>query len=99
VAHALNWADVLGNELTYAVLTKGNRLQVLVRPSQKQLRRRANRDWSVAAAGETSVGENGHEAPPEGLHEAVREALTALAGGGRAKKSRAGKRKKKQDKA
>jgi hypothetical protein len=96
VAHALNWADVLGKELGYAVLTKGKRLQVLVRPGQKQLRRRAKRHWSVIAVGEASPGENGHAAPPDTLYEEVRQALAGLAGG-EAKPSRADKKKKKKE--
>src|SRR5688572_20493025 len=51
------WADLIGKDLAYVVLRKGNRLQVILRPTGKQLRRRGRRAWALVAAADT--------APPE----------------------------------
>ena len=45
-----NWADLMGKGLAYVVLRKGNRVQVLVGPTDKQLRRRGRRGWRVTSA-------------------------------------------------
>ena len=80
---ALNWADVLAKELDHVVLVKDNRMQVIVRPSRKQLRRRGQRGWSVVTAIETAAESNGQVALPPALGKSVVRALAALARGGR----------------
>jgi hypothetical protein len=42
-----HFADALGRALHYAVLTKSGRIQVLVRPSTKELRKRGKRGWQL----------------------------------------------------
>ena len=69
-----NWADLMGKALAYVVLRKGNRLQVVVGPTDKQLRRLGKRDWRVVAFGEAT----GRVA--DGVTDEMREAvLTGLA--------------------
>jgi hypothetical protein len=85
MSHTLEWVDVLGKELDHVVLTKGNCLQVIVRPTRKQLRRRGKRKWSVVMAVEAVEEHNGQVALRRALHRAVQQTLTAMAGGGRTK--------------
>jgi len=75
----LNWADVLDKEFDYVVLTKGNRLQVIGRPSRRQLRRRGRRGWSLRAAFYATDENNGHGTVPPGLQDDVLQALGMLA--------------------
>jgi hypothetical protein len=42
-----HFADALGTALHYAVLTKRGRVQILVTPSAKELRRRGKREWRL----------------------------------------------------
>jgi hypothetical protein len=42
-----NFADVLAAELQFAVLTKPGRIQILVKPKAKQLRKRGKRGWQL----------------------------------------------------
>jgi hypothetical protein len=91
---ALNWADVLAKELDHVVLVKENRLQAIVRPSKKQLRRRGKRGWSVVTAIEAARENNGQVALPPALGEAVLQALTTLACGGRLEPGKPGKKKR-----
>jgi hypothetical protein len=42
-----NFVDVLATELQFAVLTKPGRIQILVKPTAKQLRKRGKRGWSL----------------------------------------------------
>ena len=42
-----NFADVLATELQFAVLTKPGRIQILVHPTAKQLRKRGKRGWRL----------------------------------------------------
>lgn len=42
-----NYVDALENEHLYAVLTKGGRIQILVQPTVKQLRKRGTRGWRL----------------------------------------------------
>jgi hypothetical protein len=46
-AEKLRFVDALAKEVCYAVLTKDGRVQVLVRPSSKQLRKRGKRGWHL----------------------------------------------------
>ncbi len=42
-----NFADVLATEPQFAVLTKTGRIQILVKPTAKQLRKRGQRGWQI----------------------------------------------------
>jgi hypothetical protein len=42
-----NYVDALENEHLYAVLTKQGRIQILVEPTVKQLRKRGKRGWRL----------------------------------------------------
>jgi hypothetical protein len=42
-----NFADVLATELKFAVLTKPGRIQILIEPTPKQLRKRGKRGWQL----------------------------------------------------
>jgi len=74
----LNWADLISNDLAFVVLSKGNRVQVLVRPNEKQLRRRGKRGWSLLTAIHMSDSSNGQMPLPDELREAIMQALTDL---------------------
>jgi hypothetical protein len=43
----LKFVDALAKKVCYAVLTKEGRVQVLVHPSPKQLRKRGKRGWHL----------------------------------------------------
>ena len=49
-----NFVDALEREHRYVVLTKTGRIQVLVRPTIKQLRKRGKRGWRLFGTVETS---------------------------------------------
>jgi hypothetical protein len=51
-----NFADALEKEHRYAVLTKTRRIQILVRPTTRQLRKRGKRGWRLFATVESSSG-------------------------------------------
>jgi hypothetical protein len=80
-----NYVDALDRENGYAVLTKKGRVQVLIHPTAKQLRKRGKRGWQlfqtidIAAASEPT------------LMEIIQEAIAALEG---ASKERGGKKKR-----
>lgn len=42
-----NFADALATEMAFAVLTKTGRIQVLIKPTAKQLRKRGKRGWQL----------------------------------------------------
>jgi hypothetical protein len=42
-----NYVDALENEHLYAVLTKQSRIQILVQPTVKELRKRGKRGWRL----------------------------------------------------
>jgi hypothetical protein len=50
-----NFADALAMNLRYAVLTKNGRIQVLVKPTAKQLRKRGKRGWHLFRTIESQV--------------------------------------------
>ena len=52
--HTNNFVDALATEMRYAVLTKRGRIQILVRPTPKQLRKRGKRGWDL----QTTVDDN-----------------------------------------
>jgi hypothetical protein len=65
-----NYVDALENEHLYAVLTKQRRIQILVQPTAKQLRKRGKKGWRLF-----STVDNG---PPDAgpiLTEAIQRAL------------------------
>lgn len=45
-----NFADALATDMQFAVLTKTGRIQILVRPTAKQLRKRGKRGWQLFGA-------------------------------------------------
>ena len=64
---SLRWAEQIGKELSYVVLRKGNRLQVILRPTAQQVRRRGKSGWrAVASGGVAAPGASSAEVP-EGL--------------------------------
>jgi hypothetical protein len=78
MSRVLNWTDVLNQEFDYVVLTKGNRLQVLVRPTRQQLRRRGKRNWSLVAALSKAQSNNGPEQSVDSLRDLVLQTLLEL---------------------
>jgi hypothetical protein len=42
-----NFTDALATEMAFAVLTKTGRIQVLIKPTAKQLRKRGKRGWQL----------------------------------------------------
>jgi hypothetical protein len=42
-----NYVDALENEYLYAVLTKRGRIQILIQPTAKRLRKRGKRGWRL----------------------------------------------------
>ena len=42
-----NFVDALATDLQFAVLTKRGRVQILVKPSAKELRKRGKRGWQL----------------------------------------------------
>lgn len=69
-----NFVDVLAMEIHYAVLTKGGRIQVLVKPSPKELRKRGRRGWHLFGTVDSDV--DAHQL----LVEKVQQALTEMEG-------------------
>jgi hypothetical protein len=49
-ANKKNFADVLAMDIRYAVLSKKGRIQILVKPTAKELRKRGKRGWHLFAA-------------------------------------------------
>jgi hypothetical protein len=89
MAQSLDWSAVEDQEPTHVVITKGNRVQVLVHPTPKQLRQRAKRNWSLVAA--TGAGGGGNGTLPRELRDAILGAVRKLARGGRARKTKTGR--------
>ena len=69
-----NFVDVLATELAFAVLTKPGRVQILVQPTAKQLRKRGKRGWRLFG----SVDQ--HTNPQQALDEILKEALLEVEG-------------------
>jgi hypothetical protein len=42
-----NFVDALATQMRYALLTKNSRLQILIRPTEMQLRKRGQRGWHL----------------------------------------------------
>jgi hypothetical protein len=69
-----NYVDALDNEPRYAVLTKPGRIQILVQPTAKQLRKRGSRGWHLFG----TVG--GPADAPQVLHQTLERALSEAEG-------------------
>jgi hypothetical protein len=69
-----NFADVLASELQFAVLTKPGRIQILVHPTAKQLRKRGKRGWRLF--GSVDDHSNSEKTLDEIVKEAILEAET-----------------------
>jgi hypothetical protein len=82
-----DWSVLRDQEPEHVVITKGNRVQVLVHPTPKQLRQRQKRNWSLVTA--TGVGKStgGNGTLPRDLREAILGAVRELAAGKRARKA------------
>jgi hypothetical protein len=94
MSRIVNWTDLFNEPVAYAVLRKRNRLQVLLQPSHKQLRRRGKRNWSLVAAVPVSARNGNHTQDiPDDLRDAVLQALAELAVGGRPKGGKKSKKK------
>jgi hypothetical protein len=52
-----NFVDALSKEHRYAVLTKTGRIQILLRPTVKQLRKRGKRGWHLYGTVDSSDGD------------------------------------------
>jgi hypothetical protein len=91
MAQFLDWSAVEDQEPAHVVITKGNRVQVLVSPTPKQLRQRAKRNWSLVAATGAGKGGGGNGTLPRELREAILGAVRKLARGGRARKNKTGR--------
>src|SRR5260370_23557402 len=50
-----NFTDALAMDVRYAVLTKKSRVQILIKPSAKQLRKRGKRGWHLFSTVESSA--------------------------------------------
>ncbi len=64
-----NFVDALATAVRYAVLTKDGRVQILVRPKAKQLRKRGQRGWELFGTIDSEVQGEGE------LEEMIRRAL------------------------
>lgn len=78
MSRGLNWTDLLNQELDYVVLRKDNRLQILFRPGEKQLRRRGKRKWTLVAAVHAGKNGNGEAGVPHELRDAILQSLLDL---------------------
>lgn len=65
-----NYVDALETEHLYAVLTKPGRIQILVQPTAKQLRKRGKKGWRLF-----STVDNGLPDAGSILTEAIQRAL------------------------
>ncbi len=67
-----NFCDSLGKRsLRYAVLMKENRIQILVNPSTRQLRKRGKRQWHLVQAidGDVDARQTLNDALQAALHD------------------------------
>jgi hypothetical protein len=81
-----NFADALAMNIRYVVLTKEGRIQVLVKPTAKQLRKRGKRGWHLFRTVESQAD------APRLLEESFQQALAEMessesSGNGKKKKS------------
>jgi len=67
-----NYVDALATAMRYAVLTKESRIQILIRPTAKQLRKRGKRGWQLFA----TMGKDRNA--QQVLEETVKQALHEL---------------------
>jgi hypothetical protein len=82
-----NFVDALAMEVRYAVLTKGSRIQLLIQPSPKELRKRGRRGWHLFGTVNSQV--DARQVLDETLHSAITEVEAATApADGKGKKSK-----------
>jgi hypothetical protein len=69
-----NFTDVLGMDVRYAVLTKRRRVQILVKPTPRQLRKRGKKGWHLFSTVDSSpdAGQFLNEALAQALADAER---------------------------
>ncbi len=78
-----NFCDSLGKRsLRYAVLTKENRVQILLNPTPKQLRKRGKRQWHLVQAIENEV--DARQTLNDAVHAALVDLETVESGNGEA---------------
>jgi hypothetical protein len=70
-------------------------VQVVVRPTQKQMRRRGKRSWTVVAAIDAVEENNGHVSLPRAVQDAVLQALKETLRGELTEKPKTKKSRKK----
>jgi hypothetical protein len=86
-----NFVDALAMDVRYAVLTKGNRVQLMVQPKPKELRKRGRRGWHLFGT------VNSQADARQVLDQTVNSAINAVEAGhgnavdGKAKKSKSAK--------
>ena len=87
----INFVDALAMDVRYAVLTKGSRIQLLIKPTPKELRKRGRRGWHLY--GTVNSQADARQVLDETLHSAVNEVeVTASAADGKGKKGKAAKK-------
>jgi hypothetical protein len=85
-----NFVDALAMEVRYAVLTKGSRIQLLIKPTPKELRKRGRRGWHLFGTVNSQV--DARQVLDETLHSAISEVEAAgTPVDGKAKKAKAAK--------
>jgi len=74
-----NFADALATDMQFAVLTKTGRVQILVGPSAKQLRKRGKRGWRLfgTVTEQADARRSLHEMMKKAISEVENEAGTS----------------------
>lgn len=68
-----SWCDALGEKnINFAVITKNNRVQIIIEPTEKQCRRRGKKNWEPFAM----VNSDGN--PYEIMLQHVQEAIQKI---------------------
>jgi hypothetical protein len=70
-----NFTDALAMDVRYALLTKSGRIQVLVKPTAKQLRKRGKRGWHLFRTIESQAD------APRLLEEIIQQAVAEVESG------------------
>lgn len=71
-----NFTDVLAMSLRYALLTKQNRITILVKPTAKQLRKRGKKGWHLFGTIDSQTNAAHH------LEDLFQRALAEIESGG-----------------
>jgi hypothetical protein len=87
-----NFADALATDMQFAVLTKTGRIQILVQPTAKQLRKRGKRGWRLF--GTVTDRTNAGPILDDIVRQAISEAETAVGATDNKEKKRKGTKAK-----